>query len=729
MPYTRRRLLARAARVSGAAVAASALPPAAAFARPLQPDDRGRAVAAAEAARPAAARGGLPRTSPTRSVRRLDRTWVEEERAYSAGGRVIDVIYNAALLTIHGVAAERGYDGPSRNDARARLIAARLCESPPFFSGTTLPNPDKMFHTPGWLGDLGTFDSPMDKAIDPKVAEGLTAAWRARAVLGLGPELEGRIVAAVDAVARGPFFRYPYVRLNQINWNAELYAHAATLTGNGELLVDDYRRHMRRFVAGVRRPLEVGGAHNLSPSYRFQYQSDSAGSRKNIDSAEYANITLHFVSWYEQALRAGMRPLPAADMRILRAWAARVQFGYWMHNGMLSWDSGLGFKRWMKAKTWAYALQGPMAIASSPRFWLDPQPGRVGQVRLRPRAVAVRAPLRAARPAPPPVGAPLRRRPRVPGHRQPAHLRRPHGRERGARDRPRARRDGRRGAAAVLLLRRRHRPPEREHAPLLRGDRGRQPRRVSLRRDRARAAVRLAGRSDRRRRRAAAGQLRRRPAPPGPQPRARDAGRAGGRRGRARALPARARDPHPPLPGAPGRGAVRPPRGGRPRRARRRRGHGPPPLHAGVRREHLDRDARPPAAARRGAVPELGRRRRADHRRARGRHDGRAAPSGRGERGGGALLPPRRPARRLRPRARGRRPGERPPRRPPGRRRPGPARRSRSQLPGTRLRARIAPAAAPTAPRRSRACWALERRHVRRREGAPRRVARRRVST
>ncbi len=149
---------------------------------------------------------------------------------------------------------------------------------------------------------------------------------------------------------------------------------------------------------------------------------------------------------------------------LLRAWTARVQFGYWMHNGMLSWDSGLGFKRWMKAKTWAYALQGPLAIASSPRFWLNPQQGRVGQVRLRPRAVAVRDPLRAARPAPPAVGAPLRRRPRLPGRRQPPPLRRPHGRERDARDRPRARRDGRRAAAALLLLRRRHRPAEREHA-------------------------------------------------------------------------------------------------------------------------------------------------------------------------------------------------------------------------------------------------------------------------
>jgi len=232
-----------------------------------------------------------------------------------------------------------------------------------------------MYHSPGWLADLDLPRAPQDKSIDPKVAEGLVAAWRARAVLQLPPETVQRLTHCVDRVARASFFRYPHARLNQINWNAELYGHAATLTGDGELLVNDYRRHVRRFVAGVRRPLEEGGAHNLSPSYRFQYQSDSAGSRKNVDSAEYANITLHFVSWYEQALRAGMRPLPAADMRILRAWAARVQFGYWMHNGMLSWDSGLGFARWMKAKTWAYAQQGLLALASSPRFWLHPRQG------------------------------------------------------------------------------------------------------------------------------------------------------------------------------------------------------------------------------------------------------------------------------------------------------------------------------------------------------------------
>jgi hypothetical protein len=373
MPFTRRTLIARAAQVSGAAVVASAVPPAA-LARPHAP--------ATEVAPWPPLR--LP-DPPLRAadylgvadevVRRLDRTWVQEERAYSAGGAGLDTIYNAALLTIHAIAAERGHDGPARNDERARLLAARLCESPPFFAGSTLPRPDKMFHTPGWVGDVHTLDGPMDKAYDPKVAEGLMSAYRARATIGLGAELEARIVQAVDAVARGPFFRFPYVRLNQINWNAELYAYAAALTGNPELLVHDYRRHVRRFVAGSRRPLHEGWARNLSPSYRFQYQTTYAGSRTNLDSAEYANMTLHFIAWYEQALRAGMRPLPPADMRILRAWAARVQFGYWMHNGMLSWDTGLGFGRWMKAKTWAYAQQGLLAIASSPRFWLHPRQG------------------------------------------------------------------------------------------------------------------------------------------------------------------------------------------------------------------------------------------------------------------------------------------------------------------------------------------------------------------
>ena len=177
MPFTRRRLLSTAARASGGLVAASALPVRLPVAR--------TPVARAALRLPEPPLTGADYLAFADDImRRLERTWREDEEVYSSGGRVIDVIYNAALLTVHAVAAMHGHDGPARNDVRARRLAARLCESPPFFDGRRLPNPDRMFHTPGWLGDLGTYDSPMDKAIDPKVAEGLTLAWRARAELG-----------------------------------------------------------------------------------------------------------------------------------------------------------------------------------------------------------------------------------------------------------------------------------------------------------------------------------------------------------------------------------------------------------------------------------------------------------------------------------------------------------------------------------------------------------------
>ena len=297
---------------------------------------------------------------------------------------------------------------------------------------------------------------------------------------------------------------------------------------------------MRRFVDGARRPLHKGWARNLSPSYRFQYQTTYAGSRMNLDSAEYANMTLHFIAWYEQALRAGMRPLPEADMRILRAWAARVQFGYWMHNGMLSWDSGLGFKRWMKAKTWAYAQQGLLAIASSPRFWLHPRQGAWAKYVLD-RGLWQFA---------------IRCEPLPPRHLPSVHLYDVGSVYQGkGSQRIYAARMGANAMRALSLgladMDAETPPPfysfdadvgpaEREHAALLHGDPGRQLRRGPLRRDRAGAAVRRAGRAGRRGRRAAAGRVRARAAAPGPQARARHAGRAARRQARARPLAARA---------------------------------------------------------------------------------------------------------------------------------------------------------------------------------------------
>jgi hypothetical protein len=309
-----------------------------------------------------------------RIMRRLNHTWVRHKASYSAGSLNVGTIYNAALLTVHATAAEAGHvGGRSRNDARARLLVDRLCGAPPFFVGPR-GRRGKMYHSPGWLADLDTYKSPQDKSIDPKVAEGLAAAWRARAVLGLTPAQVERLAHCIDVVARDRFFRYPAVRLNQINWPAELYANAALVTGDPELLRHDYRLHLRRFVRGVRHPLEKGGTTNLGRGYQFHYLPHYPGADpSNFDSAEYGSMTLHALQAYEMALDMGMQPLPGGDIAVLKNWVERVLFGYWTHSGMLNWDTGLGLARWMKAKTWAYAQQGLLTIAASRHFLRRPE--------------------------------------------------------------------------------------------------------------------------------------------------------------------------------------------------------------------------------------------------------------------------------------------------------------------------------------------------------------------
>jgi hypothetical protein len=307
----------------------------------------------------------------------VDPTWDSARGFYVSGTAGVDSRYNAALLLVHATAAAHGHAGPARNDTRARRIAARLTEAAPFHEGVTPPWPDPMFHTPGWLGNMDGDYTVMDKAIDPKIAEGLEAAWSARAALGLPDETVARIVDQISRVASGPFFRFPNVRLNQINWPAELYAYEARVTGTPELLVSDYMPQVSRFVAGVRSPWAGHtGATNLSATYRFHYQiNERASARRNVDSAEYANMTLQFLAFYGDAIAAGAPPLPERDLRVLRGWVQRDLFGYWMHNGFMSWDTGLGYRRWMKGKTWAYALQGLLTIVEAPEFQNDPRYG------------------------------------------------------------------------------------------------------------------------------------------------------------------------------------------------------------------------------------------------------------------------------------------------------------------------------------------------------------------
>jgi hypothetical protein len=369
---TRRDLLAGGARLAaGAALAAPAL----------------RLLAAPGAARAGEMGAGLTEAGYWTFVdpiaERMDHLWDPADRCYGVGGEAESAI-NAALLTIHAVAALRDHRGAARADARGRALANRMCESPPWSERAHATRSDKMFHVGGWLASVRSAGAGMEKSVDPKVAEGLACAWRARDVLGIDPTEARRMASLVQRCAHGAFFRYPNVRLNQINWNAEVFAHAATMTGDSSLLRRDYYLHMRRFVAGVHRPWLAdrrerpyyGGSTNLGPGYRFNYLTTRPpGDAFNLDSAEYANITVHFLLWYARARAVGMPALPRGDHEVLAAWVERVLLGYWTHSGFLNWDSGLGLKRWQIGKTFAFAQQGLLAVARADDFHARPEFG------------------------------------------------------------------------------------------------------------------------------------------------------------------------------------------------------------------------------------------------------------------------------------------------------------------------------------------------------------------
>ena len=291
---------------------------------------------------------------------------------YRPGGSGTDPAVNASLLLTHAVAAQRGHEGPARNDHRARLIAARLTRrGGPFVERGDAP-PGAQRHAPGWVSSM---DSPSGAdqhlVYDAEVVDGLVAAWRARRAL----ELPAATVAAIeDRIGRtvaGRFWRYPAIRLNQINWYGLMYAASATVNGRDNLLRHDLALQIRRFIRGIQGHGHAAG--NLGPGARFHYLPHaSVNGRMNVDSAEYANIVISVTRFLDQGRAAGMR-VPAADLARLRVWARRVIAGYWTHAGYLNWDTGFGFERWHQGKKLGLSAQALIGLASSDSLGLEPR--------------------------------------------------------------------------------------------------------------------------------------------------------------------------------------------------------------------------------------------------------------------------------------------------------------------------------------------------------------------
>jgi hypothetical protein len=294
---------------------------------------------------------------------RLDSLWDPGLQRYTPGRDGTDTTFNANLLLVHAVAALREHAGPARRDDRARALVRALLHAPPYVRRPYRHGLDSQVHAPGWSASM---DLPSDQhvMIDAEVVDGLAHAWLARRQLGLSRRDADRIATAIHRVAHSSFWRWPSIRLNQINWYALIYAADATVGGPGGLLRDDLRRQIHRFAAAA--------SGNFGPGLHFHYlPARAAGSVHNVDTAEYASIVASFTRFYVQARRAGMRPPSPADRRLLRAWLTRVLAGYWTHSGYLNWDSGLGFHRWHQAKKLGLAQQALIGMATAPTLLAD----------------------------------------------------------------------------------------------------------------------------------------------------------------------------------------------------------------------------------------------------------------------------------------------------------------------------------------------------------------------
>ena len=312
-----------------------------------------------------------------RVQRRLDGMWDKRRGLYVPGDCGCSPLVNAGILLTHSVAAQVGHTGPARNDRRARLVARALVSAPVFIEHPTAhPKAGSQTHAPGWTSAMTSSAAGQHLVYDAEIVDGLVHAWRARRELGLSEQLSAAIADRIHRVARSRYWRWPTVRLNQINWYALIYAADATVTGRPDALATPFRRQLERFVAGASRG-PSGGVGNFGPGLRFHYLPQRPlNSAMNVDSAEYANIVMSSTRFYRQARAAGMPPVRGAGRSLLRQWVKRVLAGYWTHSGYLNWDSGLGFERWHQAKKLGLSQQALIGIAQTRELQPSPAYGR-----------------------------------------------------------------------------------------------------------------------------------------------------------------------------------------------------------------------------------------------------------------------------------------------------------------------------------------------------------------
>ena len=217
---------------------------------------------------------------------------------------------NANMLLTHAAAALAGHTGPARRDDRARALVDALCNGPAWVDSAR--RPARRAHVPGWRDGLSG-GGIQHLVVDTEIAWALLFAWRAREALGARPGRRDLIADRIIATTAGEFWRWPTLRLNQINWYALMYAAAATVGG--------------RQGAAARRELLAAAA----PLRRRRAQPMARRRRSPTSAPAYASTTCRRRS---RATTSTTSTAPStrtssAFLRRLRPGAARRHAARW----------------------------------------------------------------------------------------------------------------------------------------------------------------------------------------------------------------------------------------------------------------------------------------------------------------------------------------------------------------------------------------------------------------
>ena len=429
---------------------------------------------------------------------RLDALWNEESGQYRPGPGGVDALVNSLLLLTHSVAAQQGHNGPARNDHRARLIARALVSAPVFIERRpSHPRPAPRRTRRAGRARCTARTPASTSCSTPRSSTASCTPGRRAARSGCPTRRRAKIADRIHRVASSRFWRWPSIRLNQVNWYALMYAADATVTGRPALLRRDLRAQLARFVTG----------RNFGAGLRFQYLPHLGGLRplqprlrrvREHRALVPALLQPGAARRHGAALARGPRARPALgaarDRRLLDA-RGLPQLGHRARLRALAPGE--------EARPRAAGADRDRADAAAAA---GPRVGALGEVDARPRAALLRAAAGAGG-----AGCP------TPCCSSSSRSRRPSAARgsprRGCSPTPPARsRPVSAGCAATaagaVRLRPRHRPSRRHHARLQHGDRRGQPARVPVRRHRARAPVRRRAGRRRQHRRARACRVR-----------------------------------------------------------------------------------------------------------------------------------------------------------------------------------------------------------------------------